>query len=422
MKILLIGNGGREHCLAEKLAKSASTEKLFCLPGNPGIFDYAEPVGLRMNDYKGISKFCVENSIDLVVVGPESPLADGITDILAENNIKCFGPTKSAAQLECSKLFAKKFMHKYNIPTAKFHKFSSENKDQAMDYIEKHSYPMVIKADGLAAGKGVIVAKSPYEAKAAVIDMFKGKFNEAGKIIVIEEFLEGEEASILAISDGNDYFLLPHSQDHKRIYDNNEGPNTGGMGAYSPTKVINNEILNKIEEQVIKPTLEGLKEDKTPFIGCLYAGMMIKDGNVSVVEFNVRFGDPETQAVLALVEGDFAKLLYSAVSGKLDKNAVKIKNDLFSCCVVLASKGYPMSFEKGFEIKGLEDVDKKIASIYQAGTSLENGKLLTDGGRVLSVVTIDNSLEKARNKNYDAVEKINYKNKYFRKDISLKGL
>ena len=374
MKILLIGNGGREHCLAEKLANSASTEKLYCLPGNPGIFDYAEPVGLRTNDYKGIAKFCIENSIDMVVVGPESPLADGITDILAENNIKCFGPTKAAAELECSKLFAKKFMHKCNIPTAKFQKFCSENKDQAIEYIEKNSYPMVIKADGLAAGKGVIVAKTPYEAKATVIDMFKGKFKEAGKIIVIEEFLKGEEASILAISDGNDYFLLPHSQDHKRIYDYDEGPNTGGMGAYSPTKVINSEILKKIEEQVIKPTLEGMKEDGTPFIGCLYAGMMIKDGNVNVVEFNVRFGDPETQAVLALVEGDFAKLLYSAACGKLDKSAVKINNELFSCCVVLASKGYPMSFEKGFEIKGLgKDSKKKMLHLF-GRTSLENGK------------------------------------------------
>ena len=248
------------------------------------------------------------------------------------------------------------------------------------------------------------------------------KFQEAGKTIVIEDFLEGEEASILAISDGNDYFLLPHSQDHKRVFDNDEGPNTGGMGAYSPTKIINNEILKKIEERVIKPTLKYMNEEGNPFVGCLYAGLMIKDGEINVVEYNVRFGDPETQAVLSLVEGDFAKLLYSAASGKLDKNAVKINNDLFSCCVVLASKGYPMSFEKGFEITGIEDVIKSDTFLYQAGTIMENNKLLTDGGRVLSVVTVDKSLEKARNKNYEAIEKINYENKYYRNDIAIKGL
>ncbi|NLO20104.1 MAG: phosphoribosylamine--glycine ligase [Ignavibacteria bacterium] len=422
MKILLIGSGGREHCLAEKLSKSKSTEKLYCLPGNPGMLGIAEPLGLRINDYKRITEFCLTNQIDLVVVGPEAPLADGIVDILSESNIKCFAPTKAAAQLECSKTFAKYFMRKHKIPTAKFRKICSENIDEAMEYIESHSFPIVIKADGLAAGKGVIVANNAYEAKAAVIDMFKGKFKEAGKIIVVEEFLEGEEASILAICDGNDFLLLPHSQDHKRIYDNDEGPNTGGMGAYSPTKIINDEILKKVEEQVLKPTLNYMREEGTPFVGCLYVGLMIHNGGVNVVEYNARFGDPETQAVLAHIEGDFAKLLYSAASGNIDKSAIRIKKDLHSCCVVLASKGYPISFEKGFEIKGLENIGNEDVFLYQSGTTLENGKLLTDGGRVLSLVTVADSLEAARKRNYEEIEKISYLNKYYRKDIALKGI
>lgn len=422
MKILLIGSGGREHCLAEKLSKSKSTEKLYCLPGNPGMLGVAEPLGLRINDYKRIAEFCLTNQIDLVVVGPEAPLADGIVDILSESNIKCFAPTKAAAQLECSKTFAKYFMRKHKIPTAKFRKICSENIDEAMEYIESHSFPIVIKADGLAAGKGVIVANNAYEAKAAVIDMFKGKFKEAGKIIVVEEFLEGEEASILAICDGKDFLLLPHSQDHKRIYDNDEGPNTGGMGAYSPTKIINDEILKKVEEQVLKPTLKYMREEGTPFVGCLYVGLMIHNNGINVVEYNARFGDPETQAVLAHIEGDFAKLLYSAASGNIDKSAITIKNGLHSCCVVLASKGYPISFEKGFEIKGLENIGNGDVFLYQSGTTLENGKLLTDGGRVLSLVTLADSLEAARKRNYEEIEKISYLNKYYRKDIALKGI
>ncbi|TAL68584.1 MAG: phosphoribosylamine--glycine ligase [Bacteroidetes bacterium] len=421
MNILLIGSGGREHAIARKLSESSSVDELYSYPGNPGIWQYAPKADIKL-EYPLVIDFCKSKKIDLVVVGPEQPLAEGITDILNEAGIKVFGPSKKAASIESSKGFAKEFMFRHNIPTAKYKIFDNENIKDAEKYLNGCNYPVVIKADGLAAGKGVIIANELHEAIDTLRSMFGGIFSDAGKKVVIEEFLKGEESSILAICDGKDFITLPSSQDHKRALDGDKGKNTGGMGAYSPAPIVNENILKKVEDKILKPAIEGMQSEGFPFIGCLYAGLMIDNGEPSVVEFNARFGDPETQAVLSLFEGDLAKLLYSAAIGKIDKSAMKETSGKFACCVILASEGYPDSYEKGYAITGIDEAEKSGAIVYHSGTKTSTGKILSDGGRVLGVTGISNSLKGAIDNAYNAVGKINFANKFYRKDIGNKAL
>ncbi len=422
MNILLIGGGGREHAIARALRLSPSSDNLYSYPGNPGIWQFAPKAEIQKFDFNFIIDFCKSNNINLVVVGPEKPLADGITDILIENGIKVFGPSKQAARLESSKGFAKDFMARHNIPTAKYKIFSEEDKKSADEYLNTCKFPLVLKADGLAAGKGVIIAQEIQSAQQTLDSMFDGLFSDAGKTVVIEEFLLGVEASILAICDGKDYITLPSSQDHKRAMDDDLGKNTGGMGAYSPAPIVTESVMNKVHEKILRPAIEGMRAEGFPFTGCLYAGLMIHDEEPKVVEFNVRFGDPETQSVLSIFEGDFAKLLYSAACGKIDTSAIKNSSNKHACCVILASEGYPDEYEKGFEITGIEEVEKTGAIVYHSGTRLNEGKLLSDGGRVLGVTGVSTTLKTALEQAYNAVRKINFSNMYFRKDIGKKAL
>lgn len=422
INILLIGSGGREHALARAIENSPSAGALFAIPGNPGILKTFQQADARLDDFGSISIFCKKNSIDLVVVGPEQPLADGFADRLILEGINVFGPIAAAAKLESSKDFAKAMMIKYNIPTAAYRTFTTSQHDAAHQYIDGHTLPIVLKADGLAAGKGVIIAESHFDAHMALNEMFSGLFGSAGNRVVIEEFLHGEEASIFAITDGSDYFLTPPSQDHKRQYDNDEGKNTGGMGAFAPASIVNSEVLQKVENDIIKPLLKGMQSEGTPFVGCLYCGLMIDYGQPKVVEFNVRFGDPETQAVLELLDGDFVKLLYSASTGKIDKSAVRVIPNMFSTCVVLASGGYPDDYTRGFEIIGINEAGNFGANIYHAGTKLESEKLVTNGGRVLGVTAKGETLAQSIANVYNAVNFISFDNMIFRTDIGKKGL
>jgi len=422
MNVLLIGSGGREHALAAAISKSDALTKLYAAPGNPGILNFSEQAGIDLKNYSQIIEFCKNKNIDLVVVGPEQPLAEGLADILRTENIKVFGPSKNAAMLESSKGFAKDFMLKYGIPTAKFRTFEYSNENEAIDFINKSEFPLVLKADGLAAGKGVVIAQNSDEAIRTIRDMFGGAFNEAGKCVVIEEFMNGQEASILAITDGNDFITLAASQDHKRVFDSDLGPNTGGMGAYAPTPVVTDDILEKMNSKIIEPVIKYMAAEGNSFIGCLYVGLMIKDDEPKVVEFNVRFGDPETQAVLPLFDGDFLKLLYSASIGELDKSVVKNVNNGFACNVVLASEGYPGIYKKDYEITGIENAESMDLLVYHAGTTIKEGKLVTSGGRVLGVCGISQDLQGAIDKAYKAIKKIHFNNMFFRKDIGFKGL
>ncbi|MDO8549962.1 MAG: phosphoribosylamine--glycine ligase [Ignavibacteria bacterium] len=423
MRVLLIGSGGREHALALKISKSSLLDKLFIMPGNPGTKQVGENIKINLSYSDKILQFCKDEKIDLVVIGPEQPLVDGLGDYLRSAGFKVFGPSQKAAQIEAHKSFAKHLMKKYNIPTADFIEFNSDEYENAVSYLKKSKYPLVIKADGLAAGKGVLICNNYDEAEKSLKEMFMDKvFGTSGEKIVIEEFMEGEEASILAITDGTDFTCLPSSQDHKRIGDNDTGKNTGGMGAYSPAPVVTNDLLSQIENKIIKPTLAGMKNEGYPFSGCLYAGVMITKEEPKVVEFNCRFGDPETQVVLPLLKGDFLKLLYSSANGKLDKNAVHYSEGS-AVCVVAASKGYPDLYQKGFEITGLDLNDKKII-IYQAGTDEADEKIITNGGRVLGVTAVlnKNNLKEAREKAYEAIKEIHFEGMYYRKDIAVKAL
>jgi phosphoribosylamine---glycine ligase len=424
INVLLIGSGGREHALAYKISQSKQLDKLFIAPGNPGTKSFGENVNLNPDNHDVIVNFCKEQNIDLVVIGPEKPLVDGLSDILIKNNIKVFGPNKNAAAIEGHKSFAKQLMKKYNIPSAEFSEFTSAQISSAEEYLKNSNYPVVIKADGLAAGKGVIICNNFEEAQDALKEMFIDKiFGSAGEKIVIEEFMKGEEASIFAITDGEKFVCLPPAQDHKRIGDNDTGKNTGGMGAYSPAPIITDELLGRIKVEIILPTLKALKKENSKFAGCLYCGIMITDNGPKVVEFNCRFGDPETQAVLPLLKGDFLKLLYSAASENLDVDSVHYSGGA-SVCVVASSNGYPDKYEKGFEIKGLDEIKDKEVIVFHAGTKEKEGKILTNGGRVLGVTAMikSNDLTTAKQKAYAILSKINFNGIYYRKDISDKAL
>mgnify|MGYP000216546817 CR=1 FL=1 len=423
MNVLLIGSGGREHALAYKIFESSKLTKLYCAPGNPGIGEFAELVELKTSDFNQIVVFSKEKEIDLVLVGPEQPLVDGLADHLRANGVNVFGPNKYAAMIEGDKSFSKELMKKYNIPTADFEVFTKNEKDKVLSYLNKTNYPTVIKASGLAAGKGVAICNSKQDALKIVEEYFEDDiFGESGHTIVIEEFLEGEEASIFVVTDGDEYVILPASQDHKRALNGDKGKNTGGMGAYSPAPLITNSLLSQIENEIIVPSLNALKNEGKKYNGCLYCGLMIIEEGPKLIEFNCRFGDPETQCVLPLLEGDFLQLLYSAAVGKIDKSAVKY-NGGSSVCVVAASKGYPDKYEKGFEISGL-DLKHENVIIYHAGTKKVDDKFITNGGRVLGVTSVvnENDLKLAKQTTYDALSKINFEGITYRTDIADKAL
>ncbi len=423
MRIVVIGSGGREHALVRALAESDSRPMLWAAPGNPGILQRAQRIPLDDPfDASAVAEFCHEQDIDLVVIGPEAPLAAGMADALRIEEIPVFGPSQAATRLESSKWYAKRFMQRYGIPTARWVSFTADESDDAYQYIATCSFPLVIKADGLAAGKGVVIAGTHQEARATLEKMFSGGFGSAGHRVVIEEFLGGEEASVFAICDGTTYALLATAQDHKRLYDGDRGPNTGGMGAYSPTPLLTAELIADIERSIIEPTLHGMLTENAPFVGCLYVGLMIVDSKPYVVEYNARFGDPETQSVLEVFRGDFARLLYSAARGRLDRTAIRTVADGWSCTVVLASKGYPGKYQTGYRITGIEQAER-YARVYHAGTAYDaEGALITAGGRVLNVTSHAGTLPEAVERCYQAVACIHFENMCYRTDVGARAL
>jgi phosphoribosylamine--glycine ligase len=428
MKVLVIGSGGREHAIVWKLKQSPKVTELYCAPGNAGINKIAEGVKLNADDVEGLLKFAQENKIDLTVVGPEVPLEKGIVDLFSKNGLLIFGPQKCAARLEHSKIFAKDFMKRYNIPTAAYETFSLKDEEDLKEYVATAQYPLVIKADGLAAGKGVMICSSRNEAEDAIKELFKDKiFGAAGENIVLEQFLEGTEASIFAVCDGENYIVLPASQDHKKIGEGETGKNTGGMGAYAPAiKAVSPQTLDKVKQRIIEPVLNNMKAEGCEFKGCLYCGLMIdNNGDPWVIEFNTRFGDPETQVVLPIIKSDLAEMFVASASGKIADYSLELNNNYY-CTVVLASEGYPDKYETGLEITGLDEIDTDNDTdnvVFHAGTKTDNGKLLTNGGRVLNVTgKSDIGLKEAVYAAYNKINKINFKNKFFRKDIGLKGI
>jgi len=421
MKILLIGSGGREHALAWKISQSPRVTKLYCAPGNPGIAELAECIDLSADNIPGLKDFAVQNKIDLTIVGPEVPLTLGIVDEFETAGLKIFGPAKAAARLEGSKQFAKKIMHKYKIPTAKYETFTDAQK--ALEYVYMSKLPVVIKADGLAAGKGVTVAISLVEAKRAINAALKDKvFGEAGAQIIIEEFLAGEESSLLAFCDGKNFVPMVSAQDHKAVYDGDKGPNTGGMGAYSPAPVVTDAALKQINETVFRPMLDAMAKEGAPYKGVLYAGLMLTEDGPKVIEFNCRFGDPETQAVLPRLQTDIIDIFEACIAGKLDTQNI-VWTDSAAVCVVLAADGYPGKYTKGLEISGI-DAAKALPDtyIFHAGTAMQDGKLVTAGGRVLGVTALGADIKTAVKNAYKAAEQITFAGLHKRKDIGQKAL
>ena len=421
MNILIIGSGGRECALAQKISQSPKCTKLYAVPGNPGIEEFAECVaGISIDNNDEVINFAKEYSIDLVVIGPEAPLVSGLVDELTAAGIKAFGPCKAAAQLEGSKIFAKDLMKKYGIPTATYEIF--DNVTKACRYIKAAGAPIVVKADGLAAGKGVVVAQTVDEAINAVFEVMEQKtFGEAGSKIVIEKFMDGEEASLLAFTDGKTIVPMIPSQDHKRVNDGDEGLNTGGMGAYAPAPIMTSEIIHKAEEKILKPIIAAMNKEGITYKGCLYAGLMIVNGEPKVVEFNARFGDPETQVVLPLLESDLVDIMLACVDGGLDKVKIDWSNDS-AVCIVLTSGGYPQIYRKGFDIDGINKAKALGLTVIHAGTTKVDDRIITSGGRVLGIVAKAGSIREAVDKAYKGVEVISFDNMHYRKDIAHRAL
>lgn len=423
MKLLLIGSGGREHALAWKLAQSPLAEVIYVAPGNPGIAELpkCECISLNVEDLDAVAKFAEDNAIGLTVVGPEAPLVAGLADVLEAKGLAVFGPSKAAAQLEGSKAFSKAIMAKYNVPTAFFK--TCEDKETALAYVEEKGAPIVIKADGLAAGKGVVVAMNKQDALDAVEDMMGNNiFGSAGARVVIEEFMDGEEASLLAFTDGKTIVPMIASQDHKRVGDGDQGPNTGGMGTYAPAPVLTEELRVKATETILKPMIAAMQAEGTPYKGCLYAGLMVKGDSIKVVEFNCRFGDPETQVVLPLLDSDLVEVMLACAKGNLADIDVQWKKQA-AVCVVMASEGYPGSYKKGLPITGLAEANAlEGAVVFHAGTKMVDGQVATNGGRVLGVTAVAEDIKAARDKAYEAVEKINFSGAFCRKDIAWRAL
>jgi len=416
VNVLVVGSGGREHAIGWKLSQSDNVDRVFHAPGNGGTLNNVQ---ISADNLDELAKFASENRC-FTVIGPEAPLAMGIVDMFNEKNLKIFGPTKEAAQLESSKIWAKQFLKRNNIPTAAFEVFDDPVK--AKEYVNKIGYNVVIKADGLASGKGVIVCDSKDEAEKSIDMMLVDKkFGDAGNNIIIEERIDGIEASYIALSDGKIAIPMATSQDHKRVFDNDKGPNTGGMGAYSPTPIIDNAISQKIQEKIIDKTILSLRNEGITFKGFLYAGIMLKDGEPYVLEYNVRMGDPECQPILMRMDSDLFQYLNASVDGTLGKLSPISWKNKSAVCVVLASKGYPDSYPKDDEIFGLEEIIDN-AYVFHAGTKVKNEKILTSGGRVLGVTALGDALDSAIKNAYNATEKISWKNKYSRMDIGKKGL
>ncbi len=420
MKVLVVGAGGREHALCWKLAQSPKLTKLVCAPGNAGIADVADCVKIDAEDVDGLEAYAAEEKFDLVVIGPEAPLVAGLADRLAAKNIPVFGPSARAAQLEGSKGFTKELCAENDIPTAAYKRF--DEPQAAIDYVHDEGAPIVIKADGLAAGKGVTVAQTVDEAKTAIEEIFDGRFGEAGAEVVVEAFLEGEEASFFALCDGDTAVPLATAQDHKRVGDGDEGPNTGGMGAYSPAPVMTDELNRTVMDRIINPTLAAMKERGMPYRGVLYAGLMITDKGPELIEYNARFGDPECQVLMMRMESDLLELLKAAAKGELAGRSVKWRDEP-ALTVVMAAKGYPGSYEKGTEIGNLDaaGADENV-EIFHAGTRSEDGKVLANGGRVLNVTAIGATVAEAKARAYAAVDKIQWPQGFCRRDIGWRAV
>ena len=418
MKVLVIGSGGREHALAWKLKQSSGVDRIFCAPGNAGTAQLAENVAISVSDLPAVVRFAKENRVDLTVVGPDDPLAAGIVDLFLAEGLRIFGPSKAAARIESSKIFAKELMRKEGIPTARAGMF--DRSDDAIRFCDELRFPIVIKADGLALGKGVVIAPNPQSARSTIDDMMnQGRFGEAGRHVVVEEFLRGTECSLHALVDGKDYRLLESARDHKRALDGDVGPNTGGMGAFSPANNWSSKLQSQFEEGIMRPVLGGLLAEGITFRGLLYPGLMITEDGARVLEFNCRFGDPETQVLLPRMKSDLLPLLEATINGKIDNYSIEWEQRP-AVTVVLASGGYPGKYETGKSISGLDEAAKLDGvQIFHAGTKQLNGEIVTAGGRVLAVTALGLTIAEARSRAYEAVSRIHFENCHYRRDIAL---
>ena len=417
MKVGIIGSGGREHAICKSLSNSNKIDKIFCFPGNAGTAEIAENININLNNFENIKTFVKNNEIELIIVGPEKPLVDGLVDYLEKFQIKVFGPNKIASQLEGSKIFTKQICQKYNIPTAKFGIF--QTKEESLLYLKNSSYPIVVKADNLASGKGVYICNNEKDSSLAVNEIFNGKFGKAENVL-IEEFLNGEEMSFFTIHDGNSFKEFGTAQDHKRVLEGDKGKNTGGMGSYSPSRLANKELNEKILNKIIKPTLKGLKELGTDFKGFLYAGLMIVKDEPYLIEYNVRMGDPECQTILPKLKTDFLKILIACCDGKLNEISIDWLNKK-SLCIVLCSKGYPDTYKKNIEIKNIKKIKTDIDEyLFHAGTINKNDLVFATGGRVLNFVSLSDDFKKARLSIINKIIKLNWSGGFYRKDIGYK--
>ena len=417
MRIGIIGSGGREHAICASIKKSKKIEKIYCFPGNAGTDEIAENVSIDLDNFEIIKNFIYENNIELIIVGPEKPLVDGLVDYLEKYKIKVFGPNKLASQLEGSKIFTKKLCEKFKIPTAKFGIF--ENIESSKKFLKEVTFPTVIKADNLASGKGVYICNSLGEAMLAVEEIFNGKFGPT-KNLLIEEFLDGEEMSFFVVCDGKSFKTFDTAQDHKRVLEGDKGKNTGGMGAYSPSRLITKELENKVIDKIINPTLKGLEEIGTNYKGFLYAGLMIVKNEPYLIEYNVRMGDPECQTILPKLKTDLFDVIIAATDGKLDDLKIEWE-DLKSLCVVVCSKGYPDEFKKNIELENIKNVyENKHNYLFHAGTKKENNSVYATGGRVLNFVSTSNDFSEARKNIFENINKLNWSNGYYRRDIGYK--